>query len=92
MRSSCCRRTRIITRSTRPGVSRMIFKRHRTADDVLFIDASREFEQGTTQNRLRKADREKILETYRARAFVDKYAYVAARDEIAENDYNFSSS
>ena len=68
----------------------LIFKRDRTTDDVLFIDASRDYEQGTTQNRLRDADREKILGAYQARKFADKYAYVAGREEIAENDYNLN--
>jgi type I restriction enzyme M protein len=33
---------------------------------VLFIDASREFEQGTNQNRLRDADLDKIVRTFKA--------------------------
>lgn len=68
----------------------LIFKRNRPDDTVLFIDASREYEQGTTQNVLRKRDREKIVQTYQAWQFVDKYAYVATREEIAENDYNLN--
>lgn len=68
----------------------LIFKRNRRDDRVIFIDASREYAQGTTQNVLRDADRQKIVATYKARAFVDKYAYVAAREEIAENDYNLN--
>ncbi|NLF77121.1 MAG: type I restriction-modification system subunit M [Chloroflexi bacterium] len=69
----------------------LIFKRQRSdADGVLFIDASREFEQGTNQNRLRERDLERIVATYRARQTVDKYAYRATRDEIAENDYNLN--
>lgn len=68
----------------------LLFKRQRRDDRVIFIDASREYEQGTTQNRLRESDREKIVRVYRERAFVEKYAYVATRDEIAENDYNLN--
>jgi type I restriction enzyme M protein len=68
----------------------LIFKRNRHDNRVIFIDASREYAQGTTQNVLRDSDRQKIVQTYRARQFVDKYAYVANRDEIAENDYNLN--
>lgn len=68
----------------------LIFKRDKRDDSVLFIDASRDYEQGTTQNVLRREDREKIMATYRARQFADKYAYVATHDEIAENDYNLN--
>jgi type I restriction enzyme M protein len=68
----------------------LIFKRNRRDDRVIFIDASRDYQQGTTQNYLRDSDRERIVQTYKARKFVDKYAYVADHDEIAENDYNLN--
>ncbi len=68
----------------------LIFKRRKPDTTVLFIDASREFEQGTNQNRLRARDIDRILATYRARQTVDKYAYLADRAEIAENDYNLN--
>ena len=32
----------------------------------------------------------KIAETYRNRQTVDKYSYLASRDEIKENDYNLN--
>ena len=68
----------------------LVFKRQRTDRRVLFIDASGEFEQGTNQNRLREADIEKILATYCTQQTVDKYAYLADFDEIAENDFNLN--
>ena len=69
----------------------LIFKRNKVDDSVMFIDASREFEAGTNQNRLRAQDIENIVGTYRARQTVEKYAYVAGRAEIAENDYNLNT-
>jgi type I restriction enzyme M protein len=66
----------------------LIFRRDKADDSVLFIDASREYEQGVNQNRLREQDRAKIVQTYRQRQSVDKYAYVATRAEIAENEFN----
>lgn len=68
----------------------LVFKRQRPDKRVLFIDASREFASGTNQNYLRPQDLEKILTTYRARQNLDKYAYLAEFDEIAENDFNLS--
>lgn len=75
-----------------------IFNKAKKGDDVLFIDASREFENGKNQNRLRDADIEHIVSTYRAFAegklsqgvVEEKYAYVATRKEIEENDYNLN--
>ena len=68
----------------------LIFKRNKTDDSVIFIDASRDFESGSNQNRLRPADIDRILQTYRARESVDKYAYRANFDEIKENDFNLN--
>lgn len=70
--------------------------------DVLFIDASSQFEAGKNQNRLRDSDIEKILNTYlefkagdpldsdEGVVIEDKYAYRATLKEIQENDYNLN--
>ncbi len=68
----------------------LIFKRQRPDDTVLFIDASRDFEAGTNQNRLRPADLETIVQTYRRREPIEKYAALVSREEIAANDYNLN--
>ncbi len=57
---------------------------------VLFIDASREYEQGTNQNRLRDEDINKIVKTFRKRRTVEKYAHLATSAEIEENDFNLN--
>lgn len=68
----------------------LVFKRARTDRRVVFIDASRDFEAGTPQNRLRPEDLDRIVATAQAREAVDKYAYVADFEEIAENDFNLN--
>jgi len=68
----------------------LVFKRQKDDDTVVFIDASREFEAGTPQNRLRMQDVEKIVAAYQAREFVDRYTYVATFAEIRENDFNLN--
>lgn len=68
----------------------MILKKHKTTDDVLFIDASREFEKDKNQNKLTAANIQKIVTTYQNRQDVDKYAHVASPAEIKENDYNLN--
>lgn len=68
----------------------LILKKNKTTEDVLFIDASREFKSGKNQNALSEENIAKILETYNTRQDVDKYAYVATIDEIKENDYNLN--
>ena len=58
--------------------------------DVLFIDASGDFEKGKNQNKLTVDNINKIIETYHERKHVDKYAHVASLEEIKENDYNLN--
>ena len=68
----------------------LVFKKNRTAKDVLFIDASQEFEKAKNQNRLTEEHISKIVETYRTREDVEKYAHVANIDEIRENEFNLN--
>ena len=60
--------------------------------NVLFIDASGEFEEGSNQNRLRDQDIEHIAGTFHACADVDKYARVVPLAEIEQNDWNLNIS
>ena len=68
----------------------LIFKKQKSDDSVLFIDASREFKSGKNQNNLTEDNIAKIVETYRARESVDKYAYLATLQEVKGNDYNLN--
>lgn len=69
----------------------LVFKKCRTQEqDVLFIDASKHFEKGKNQNRLRDQDVDKIIDTYEQRKSEDKYSHVATLDEIKGNDYNLN--
>lgn len=70
--------------------------------DVLFIDASKGFETGKNQNRLRDEDIHRIVELYKSfkrdaplttdegSVIEDKYAYRATFSEIKENDFNLN--
>lgn len=69
----------------------LVFKKCRkNPEDVLFIDASKHFEKGKNQNRLKDSDIAKIIETYRRREAVEKYSHLASLEEIEENDYNLN--
>ena len=59
---------------------------------VLFIDASGEFEEGSNQNRLRSQDLERISSTFHAYADVEKYARVVMLADIERNDWNLNIS
>jgi len=68
----------------------IILKKNRTTRDVLFIDASKDFERGRNQNKLSKDNIDKIVNTYAKRESVDKYSHVASFEEIKENEFNLN--
>ena len=79
----------------------MIFNRARKdkgQEPVLFIDASKHYESAKNQNRLRPADIDHIVDTYRkfnegkltAGVVEDKFSYVATFNEIKENEFNLN--
>jgi len=69
----------------------LVFKKCReNEDNILFIDASKEFEAGKNQNRLRDEDVDKIIETYKNREEIEKYSHIASLQEVEENEYNLN--
>lgn len=68
----------------------LVFKKSRERENVLFIDASREFLDGKKQNKLREEDIQKITDTYLNFKTIDKYSYVATPEEVKENEYNLN--
>lgn len=69
----------------------LVFKKCReNPEDILFIDASNDFEKVKNQNVLRDKHINKIIDTYRSRSVIDKYSYVASLKEVADNEYNLN--
>lgn len=69
----------------------LVFKKCReNPDDILFIDASQNFEKVKTQNVLRKQDIDLIIDTYRNRTETPQYSKKATLEEITKNDYNLN--
>lgn len=70
------------------------------SDNILFIDASNEFEKVGNQNQLTEENIDKIINTYRSYisplegrkrgVIIAKYAYIANIDEVKENEYNLN--
>lgn len=69
----------------------LVFKKCReNPEDILFIDASSDFEKNKNQNKLREEDIDKIITTYRERKTIEKYSHLAPMTEIQENEYNLN--
>jgi type I restriction enzyme M protein len=69
----------------------LVFRKQKSDENVLFIDASREYRSGKNQNFLDEESHiQKIVSTYQCRQTIDKYSYLATREEIAKNDFNLN--
>ena len=71
----------------------MILKKNRNgdSDNIFFMDASKYFKKGKNMNELTEEDITRIVEGYKNRVNVDKFAYKASLSEVKEdNDYNLN--
>jgi type I restriction enzyme M protein len=69
----------------------LVFKKCRTnPEDILFINASRDFKKMPRQNSLRDIDVEKIVATYNGRTEIKKYSRRVGLEEIKLNDFNLN--
>jgi len=59
---------------------------------ILFIDASKDYQEGKAQNHLREEDVQKTLDTYHTYESIERYCTVADLEEIQENDFNLNIS
>jgi type I restriction enzyme M protein len=79
--------------STGIPVCILVLKKCKKSDDVLFINASRQFEKGKRQNQLTEAHITKIIDTYQDRIDESQYSRRVSLVEIAEkNGYNLNIS
>lgn len=60
------------------------------SQDVLFIDASKEFIKKAAQNDMEQQHIEKVVNTFLNRKEIEKYSHIAKYEEIEENDYNLN--
>jgi len=73
----------------------LIINKNKPADrknKVLFIDASKDFEDGKAQNALRAQDIKKIVDAYSNGEDIEKFCKSVDLEEIKENDYNLNIS
>lgn len=68
----------------------MIFNKGKKHNNVLFIDASKAFESGKKQNKLREQHIQDVITAFDKFEDIEKYAHSATIEEIAGNDYNLN--
>ena len=72
------------------AVAIVVFKKKRDTDEILFIDASQKFYKGKNKNFLSIEHIKEIMQAYKNRSNIPKYAHLATKDEIALNEYNLN--
>jgi type I restriction enzyme M protein len=73
-----------------PTVILVLNKHRKFPEDILFIDASSNFERGTGQNNITDEHVNLIVETIERRVNVKKFAYVAPISEVEKNNFNIN--
>jgi len=74
--------------NTNVPVAILVFNKGKKENDILFIDASQDFESGKTTNKLLPEHVSKITQTYKQRETVDKYSSLVSTQEIENNNFN----
>lgn len=72
----------------------LVFKKKRNgdSDNIYFVDASKYFKKGKNTNELTEEDITRIVEAYKKREYIDKFAAKVPLDVIRTNDYNLNIS
>jgi len=78
--------------STGIPVCILVLKKCKKQDDVLFINASEQFDKGKRQNAINKKHIKNIVETYQYRREAERYSRKVSMDEIEKNGYNLNIS
>ena len=68
----------------------LVLKKQRTENNILFIDASKDFSKGSPQNIMEESHIGRILKVYKERCEVEKYSHIASFKEIEDNGFNLN--
>lgn len=70
--------------------SREVGGKNQNRKDILFIDASQEYEAEKNQNVLSETQIEKIMNVFDSREEITKFSHLASFEEVKENDFNLN--
>lgn len=69
----------------------LVLKKNREhSGNILFIDASNEFDKQKNQNKLLPEHLDNIVGAFENRQNIEKYAYVASLKDVKDNDFNLN--
>ena len=76
--------------NTRIPVIIMVMSKNREEGNVLFIDASQDYENDKKNNILSKEYQDKIVSTYKEKRDIENYSYLASKEEIINNKFDLT--
>ena len=68
----------------------MVLKKERSSNDVLFVDASRNYIKDGNKNKLRAMDIRKIVDTVLERKTISNFSRLVSYEEIESNEFNLN--
>jgi type I restriction enzyme M protein len=68
----------------------LVFKKNKKDDSNLFVEGSRDYQEGKNQNKLKDSDIERIISTYNGRSVVDGYSVLVKASDVRANDFNLN--
>lgn len=68
----------------------LVLRQNRENNDVLIIDASKNFAKVGKQNKLQASDIKRIVDVVTERKSVEKFSRLVTKEEIRKNDYNLN--
>lgn len=75
---------------TRIPVIMMVISKNREEENVLFVDASQDYENDRKNNILSKEYQEKIIDTYVKKKEIENYSHLASKEEIINNKFDLT--
>lgn len=73
-----------------PVLVMILRKNRKSAEPIIFIDASNDFTKEGKQNVLQEKHIAKITDAYLAKEEIPNFCHLASREEIIENEYNLN--
>lgn len=70
----------------------LVLRKNKVDNNILFIDASKEFSKVDTKNKLLPPNIEKIVDVVAHRKMIDNFSKLISYDAIVNNNYNLSIS
>lgn len=68
----------------------LVLKKNKKDNNILFINASKDYKKEKNKNILRDEDIEKIFDVYLHRKEIEKYSHIATFEEVEKNGFNLN--